>query len=188
MDHPRLIVSRDDRAGAERVRRRPASERIAQREDARAIAKQDLEADLGDKLADPVHRVARLDGGSPRGLHLRVARPRPRRLEHRVADEGDDLGLVQEHTRGAVPAGQLGGGEQLEALLLPGQHAHRGIVATAAAREGLVAPGRRSAAPGPGDQQREHTAHDHEAFRGDEQQAGNRMHHAQIVPLGSGTG
>ena len=114
--------------------------------------------------------------------------PRPRRLEHRVAHERDRLGRVEREPGGPMPARQLGCGEDQQPLLLPRGQSHRPIVATAAAREGLVAPGRRSAAPGPGDQQREHTAHDHEAFRGDEQQAGNRMHHAQIVPLGSGTG
>ena len=182
MDLPRFVVPGDDRARTERIRRRAAPERVTQRDDPRAVAQQDLEAHLFDELADAVHRLVRLDGRPARGLHLGIARARPGRLEHRIADQRHDLGLVQRHPGGTVPPGELGGGEELEALLLPRQQAHPGIVASGAIAE---APMLRSAAASPGDEQRKRPAHEDEARRQDDEDGSGRMRHRPDPTAGS---
>ncbi len=131
-------VADDERARPERIGRLAAVERVHQGDDAGTVAQQDLEAHLVEQLADAVEHLVRLHGGTACSLDLRVRHAGPRRLEHRVADDRHGLGVVEEEPGGAPAARQLGGGEQLEAFLLPGDQAHRAMVAARSARRGAV--------------------------------------------------
>ena len=65
----------------------------------RPVAEEDLEPDLVEQVADPVDHLVRVDGRPPGRLDAVVVRAGAGGLEHRVADEGDRLGVV----RGAGP-------------------------------------------------------------------------------------
>ena len=72
-----------------------------------------------DQLAHAGHDVGGRHGRETRRFHVRVARARPRRLEHRVADQRDRLGRVERDARGAMPPRQLGGAEDAAAAPPP---------------------------------------------------------------------
>ena len=75
------------------------------------------------------------NGAPPGRLDLLVARPGPRRLEHRVAHQRDRLGRVQREPGRPVAPRQLGRREDQQPLLFPIRQAHAAIVGRRASRD-----------------------------------------------------
>ena len=105
------IVGRGDPAAAWRIGPGAVvasrAERLAQDDEPRPVVHQHLQADLGDERGHPGQHLVGRHGRASRRLDLRVARARPGRLEHGVADERDRLRRVQQEARdpgGAGPA------------------------------------------------------------------------------------